>query len=99
MPGFDGTGPRGQGPLTGGGRGYCTGAAPGPWGRRGGGRGWRNRYYATGLTGWQRQARGFAPPAAEPVATDSAAFDPLTRLEESVAQILERLDRLEAAKE
>lgn len=24
MPGFDGTGPRGQGPLTGGGRGYCA---------------------------------------------------------------------------
>jgi hypothetical protein len=24
MPGFDGTGPRGQGPLTGGGRGYCV---------------------------------------------------------------------------
>lgn len=27
MPGFDGTGPRGQGPLTGGGRGYCVGYA------------------------------------------------------------------------
>ncbi|MBN1376391.1 MAG: DUF5320 domain-containing protein [Dehalococcoidia bacterium] len=24
MPGFDGTGPRGQGPMTGGGRGFCT---------------------------------------------------------------------------
>ena len=24
MPGFDGTGPLGQGPLTGGGRGYCV---------------------------------------------------------------------------
>ena len=31
MPGFDGTGPRGQGPRTGGGRGFCSpgiGAAP-----------------------------------------------------------------------
>ena len=27
MPGFDGTGPRGMGPMTGGGRGFC-----GPWG-------------------------------------------------------------------
>ena len=27
MPGFDGTGPRGQGPMTGGGRGFCS-----PWG-------------------------------------------------------------------
>jgi len=24
MPGFDGTGPRGDGPVTGGGRGYCV---------------------------------------------------------------------------
>ncbi len=24
MPGFDGTGPRGMGPFTGGGRGYCV---------------------------------------------------------------------------
>jgi hypothetical protein len=24
MPGFDGTGPNGQGPMTGGGRGYCA---------------------------------------------------------------------------
>lgn len=29
MPGFDGTGPRGMGPMTGGGRGYCAlGATP-----------------------------------------------------------------------
>ncbi len=26
MPGFDGTGPMGQGPMTGGARGYCTSA-------------------------------------------------------------------------
>lgn len=31
MPGFDGTGPRGMGPITGGGRGYCS-----PWGIRAG---------------------------------------------------------------
>ncbi|PIP05754.1 MAG: hypothetical protein COT13_02155 [Chloroflexi bacterium CG08_land_8_20_14_0_20_45_12] len=29
MPGFDGTGPRGMGPMTGGGRGFCS-----PWGVR-----------------------------------------------------------------
>ena len=28
MPGFDGTGPRGEGPLTGRGEGYCTLAFP-----------------------------------------------------------------------
>ncbi len=29
MPGFDGTGPRGMGPMTGGGRGYCAVPQPG----------------------------------------------------------------------
>jgi hypothetical protein len=33
MPGFDGTGPMGMGPMTGGGRGFCS-----PWGVRAG---WR----------------------------------------------------------
>ena len=68
MPGFDGTGPNGMGPMTGGGRGFC--AVPlsetripasgrryfgrrGFWGR-GGGRGWRHWFYATGLPGWMR---------------------------------------------
>ena len=30
MPGFDGTGPRGLGPFTGGGRGYCALRLAGP---------------------------------------------------------------------
>jgi len=75
MPAGDGTGPRGMGPMTGRGAGYCAGyGMPGyanlmpgwgfgmGWGRgRGGGwgRGWRNMYYATGLPGWARF--GYAP--------------------------------------
>ncbi len=67
MPGYDGTGPRGMGSMTGGGRGYCAVPVGSFSGRprmgrgfgRGGGRGARNRYYATGLTGWQRS--GFMP--------------------------------------
>ena len=59
MPRFDGTGPRGQGSFTGGGRGYCVTQANeiGPrfldrgFFRRGGGRGNRFRYYATVLPG------------------------------------------------
>ena len=39
MPGFDGTGPRGMGPMTGGGRGYCSPrgfrAGRAPYGGRG----------------------------------------------------------------
>lgn len=47
MPGFDGTGPMGMGPMTGGGRGFCS-----PWGIRAYGmprwRGYGYPYYATG---------------------------------------------------
>jgi len=31
MPGFDGTGPRGMGPMTGGGRGFCAAPLRTPW--------------------------------------------------------------------
>lgn len=68
MPGGNGTGPMGAGPMTGRGAGFCAGyGTPGyanPVGGRGffgrgrgfGGGGWgrRNRYYATGLPGWAR---------------------------------------------
>ncbi len=68
MPGFDGTGPRGMGPMTGGGRGFCVapaaGIRPRPFGcgffGRGGGRGRRNMYYATGLSGWARADFGYS---------------------------------------
>ena len=72
MPAGDGTGPRGMGPMTGRGAGYCAGyGAPGyaipvpglgfGMGRRhgGGGCGWRHQYCATGLPGWARF--GYAP--------------------------------------
>lgn len=67
MPGFDGTGPVGQGQMTGGGRGYCVvslngadarlGNGRGSYGR-GGGRGFRNCFYATGRPGWMRAQKG-----------------------------------------
>ena len=58
MPGGNGMGPMGMGPMTGGGRGFCarsagTSRGVGRLGSRGG-RGRRNQFYATGLTGWQR---------------------------------------------
>jgi len=71
MPGGDGTGPGGMGPMTGRAAGYCAGySVPGymnpiggrgygGWGRGGGGRGRRNQFYATGLTGWQRAGMGW----------------------------------------
>jgi hypothetical protein len=72
MPRGDRTGPWGAGPMTGRGAGWCAGydrpgfANPAPrlglgWGCRGGGRGWRNMYYATGLPGWARAGYGAWP--------------------------------------
>jgi len=92
MPGRDGTGPMGYDPMTGGRRGFCAGTAPSP--RRGGGRGRRNRFYATGLTGWERTAQADAQ--AEAPIGDSPA--PFARLESRLAEVIERLDRLESAR-
>lgn len=92
MPGRDGTGPMGYGPMTGGRRGSCAGAAPSSG--RGGGRGRRNQFYATGLTGWQRAAQANAQ-ATAPIG-DSP--DPFASLEEKLAQVLDRLERLESAR-
>ena len=68
MPGGDGTGPGGMGPMTGRAAGFCAGyPAPGyanPVGGRGywgggRGRGRRRGYYATGLPGWARAGAGY----------------------------------------
>ncbi|MGD2094331.1 MAG: DUF5320 domain-containing protein [Phycisphaerales bacterium] len=70
MPRGDGTGPAGMGPMTGRAAGYCAGyGMPGfmnPIGGRGfggrgrgGGRGRRNWYHATGLPGWARAGYGY----------------------------------------
>ena len=66
MPRGDRTGPEGYGPMTGRARGFCAGypspgymdGVPAFRGRGGGQRGYRNMYYATGLTGWQRSISG-----------------------------------------
>jgi len=65
MPGGDRTGPLGAGPRTGRSMGYCSSyERPGfanpasgfrsgfGFGRGGMGRGWRHRFYATGVPGW-----------------------------------------------
>jgi len=52
MPGFDGTGPAGMGPMTGGGRGFCS-----PWGGRGTFPGYATPYgpgYGSPYYGWAR---------------------------------------------
>ncbi len=73
------------------------------WGR-GGGRGWRNRFYATGLTGWQRAAAGQAavgvnpayavPPAgAAPAASTQQQIELLQRQAQNVEGMLSDIKR------
>lgn len=97
MPGGDRTGPTGMGPMTGRGAGYCAGTgAPGFVNRafggffgrgRGGGRGWRNMFYATGMPGWARAGVGaigaaVAGAAAPNAATPAAGFRSMTPQQE-----------------
>jgi hypothetical protein len=77
MPGGDRTGPAGFGPMTGRAAGYCAGypvpgymnpiPGRGNWGR-GGGRGYRNGYYATGLPRRARVGMGYPAWGAVPAA-------------------------------
>ncbi|MEA2062906.1 MAG: DUF5320 domain-containing protein [Gemmatimonadota bacterium] len=123
MPGGDRTGPMGQGPMTGRAAGYCTGnPVPGytnpvagrgavGFGRGGGfgggGRGYRNRFYATGLTGWQRAAGGAPAYAAGafPPAPQSTGGDEIEMLKAqaqniqgTLENINKRIEELEAAR-
>ena len=82
----------GMGPRTGRAAGYCAGFGvpgymnPGPGmglgmggGWRGGGRGWRHMYYATGLPGWMRSGQPWpwaAPTAYAPPGYAAAGPDP-----------------------
>ncbi len=118
MPGGDGTGPAGMGPMTGRAAGFCVGyAAPGYanfvggcgyWGRgmgrgrgfgvQGGGRGWRNQFYATGLPGWARPGFGFSGPVG-PTVTPNEELESLKQqaefLQNSLSQVSERIGQLE----
>lgn len=88
------------------GRGFCLGRGAGAFGGRafgcgrGGGRGWRHLYYATGRPGWMRAgwAPGAAPYMAAPDSEEELArlrqqAEALTKASERVR---ERLQKLEA---
>jgi len=109
--GGDRTGPTGQGAMTGRAAGYCAGysvpgymntgvARGGFWGTglRGGGRGYRNIYNATGLTRWQRAANvQAAAPAqnvvpAQPVLSKEQRLQVLKTQVENLKKQLENLN-------
>ena len=83
----------------GGGFGRGTGIGRGM--RGGGGFGWRNRYYATGLPGWERAGwwSGASPVSASPVVSKEQEADVLRAqaeyFEETLKSIKQRLDNLE----
>jgi len=82
MPGFDGTGPRGLGPMTGGGRGFCALKMP-------------RKPDApiqglAGQTGWPVAL----PPASE--ATLAQLRSQAAQIEESLRAIHSHIERLEA---
>jgi hypothetical protein len=85
--------------------GFGRGRGPG-FGRRGGGRGWRNMFHATGLTGWQRAARGvLARGAVPPTASGLTREQELDELrgqaeyfESALGNLRKRIEELEAGK-
>lgn len=101
----------GAGPMTGRGMGYCAGYGapgfmnrPGLWGwftgwlpgcRRGGGRGFRNWFYATGLTGWQRAAFGWPAWGAVPPTAPLSPQDELNLLRQQAQSLSQTLKDLE----
>jgi len=105
MPGFDGTGPMGQGPMTGGGRGDCAVPVPGGqvrgggWGYGRGGRGRggygrRNGYRATGMPGWMRAQQGMQ--AYGPAGWQGAPGEELIALRDQAGVLKEQLAVVES---
>lgn len=104
MPGF-------MNPIPGFGTGARSGRGRGAgfWGR-GGGRGWRNMFYATGLTGWQRAAMewpafggGSSGAAAPPEMSREQHVETLKHqaqfLEEQLGAVKKQMEELSTADE
>ena len=97
MPGFDGTGPRGMGPMTGGGRGFCS-----PWGIGAAVRGRLIPPYPRvpyGGPGAMPFYGGYAPgtaPGAIPYAPQMASEQELDYLKNQAQMMREQLERIEA---
>lgn len=108
MPRGDRTGPEGFGPQTGRSAGFCggyptpgyansgMGSRTGPrMGSRmgfGQGQGRRNRFYATGVPGWQRS---FSPPPLSKAEEADALKDQVEAMEENLKAARNRLAELE----
>jgi len=127
MPGGDRTGPAGAGPMTGRAAGHCAGypvpgymnpvGGRGFFGRgmgRGGGRGFRHWYYATGLPGWARTGFGYPAggvaqhcaayplPVAGPIAPEqeiTALKSQAESLQSALDEIRSRIEQIQGEKD
>ena len=110
MPGGDGTGPVGQGPMTGRATGFCAGnSVPGYtnavggrrfWARgRGGGRGWRNWFgLARPRAGYRRLGYGGVVPFAQGLTVEQEVKGLKGQaefLQNNLSQVSERIEQLE----
>ncbi len=110
MPRGDGTGPWGQGSMTGRGAGFCGGfqmpgyANPVPGrgfggggrGGGGGGRGRRNMYWATGMPGWARLGSFPGPGGVGPsYGTDTSKAEEVEALRQQAEYFKASLDDIE----
>ena len=112
MPGFDGRGPAGSGPMTGGGRGYCNPEVSyglgRSWLRRGvgsgrvRGRGYRHMFGETGLPCWARGRSDWSGPGREPYYSQEDEARMLKkeaeRLKDDLDAIERRMNELEIGK-
>lgn len=96
MPGLDGTGPMGQGPFTGGGRGYCAGY---PVVRRGGGFGFGRGYGRGRGFGWGGAVSPYGAANVTPQAEAQFLRDQAGAMQEEIKAINARLKELESSPE
>lgn len=109
MPGGDRTGPMGMGPMSGRAAGFCAGyGAPSyvnagwgrgfgmGFGRGGGGRGRRNRFFATGMTGWMRAGAPYAQSAYTPEQELDALKQQAEYFGNALEEIRKQIQELEA---
>jgi len=89
MPGFDGTGPRGMGPMTGGGRGFCS-----PWGV---GATYRSygRFPRMGY-GYPYYGAGLAAPGAVPFTPQMTREQEIDSLKSQAQALRSQLEQIES---
>ena len=93
MPGFDGTGPRGMGPMTGGGRGFCAVPLPAAWPTYSG----RVPYPPYGVPwGMPYYGAGPAAPGAVPFAPQMTREQELDFLKNQAQAMKGHLEQIEA---